>query len=48
MKEIKFFRLLISALIVFQSCEIVDNDEDKHKLIAMVEEKLKNRNEKSI
>ena len=30
MKEIKFFRLLISALIVFQSCEIVDNDEDKH------------------
>ena len=30
MKEIKFFRMLISALIVFQSCEIVDNDEDKH------------------
>ena len=30
MNDMKFFKLLLSAIIVFQACEIVDNDEDKY------------------
>lgn len=32
MNDMKFFKLLLSAIIVFQACEIVDNDEDKYMM----------------